>query len=211
MVRLIRSKGVGVYFVTQNPLDIPERVLGQLGNRVQHALRAFTPADQKAVKTAAQTFRPNPAIDTATAITELAIGEALVSTLDDQGSPTPVERALIVPPSSRIGPLSPEERSSMVQRSPLKGVYDELIDRESAFELLKARREAQPAASGAATSQTTQESTSFFSRVGEFMSPSGKRQGFGEAIVKSVLRSVGSNIGRQIARGLLGSMTGSKR
>ena len=211
MVRLIRSKGVGVYFVTQNPLDIPERVLGQLGNRVQHALRAFTPADQKAVKTAAQTFRPNPAIDTATAITELAIGEALVSTLDDQGSPTPVERALIVPPSSRIGPLSPEERSSMVQRSPLKGVYDELIDRESAFELLKARREAQPAANGAASSQTTQESTSFFSRVGEFMSPSGKRQGFGEAIVKSVLRSVGSNIGRQIARGLLGSMTGSKR
>lgn len=141
VVRLIRSKGVGVYFVTQSQLDIPESVLGQLGMRIQHALRAFTPRDKKAVKTVAETFRQNPALDTATVITELGIGEALVSTLDGTGAPTQVERILIAPPRSRIGSASSEERAAMVSRSPVAGRYEEIIDRESACELLKSRAE----------------------------------------------------------------------
>jgi DNA helicase HerA-like ATPase len=150
VVKLIRSKGVGIYFVTQNPLDIPERVLAQLGNRVQHALRAYTPREQKAVKVAADTFRPNPAFDTFTAITELGQGEALVSMLEGKAVPSMVERTLIRPPSSRLGPLKDEERAALIAASPLAGIYDETIDRESAFEVLRARangvrQERQPA------------------------------------------------------------------
>lgn len=140
VVRLIRSRGVGIYFISQSPLDIPMDVLGQLGTRIQHALRAFTPRDQKAVKTVAETFRPNPAIDTETVITELGTGEALVSILDEKGRPTPVERILVRPPTSRIGPLNTEERTAVLQRSPLKGRYDEVLDRESAYEVFKTAR-----------------------------------------------------------------------
>lgn len=139
VVRLIRSKGVGVYFVTQNPIDVPDRVLGQLGNRVQHALRAFTPRDQKAVAAAAQTFRPNPKLDTAKAIMELGKGEALVSFLEGNGTPAMVERVLIRPPSARIGPVSPEERKAIIDASPVKGKYDTAIDAESAYEILQKR------------------------------------------------------------------------
>ena len=139
VVRLVRSKGVGVFFVTQNPLDVPETVLGQLGNRIQHALRAFTPRDQKAVRTAAETFRQNPRLDAATAITELGVGEALVSLLDPKGTPTPVERAFVLPPRSRLAPLTPDERKRVMRGSPVKGKYDEPVDRESAYERLQAR------------------------------------------------------------------------
>jgi DNA helicase HerA-like ATPase len=139
VVRLIRSKGVGVYFVTQNPIDVPDRVLGQMGNRVQHALRAFTPRDQKAVAAAAQTFRPNPKIDTAKVIMELGKGEALVSFLEGNGTPAMVERVLIRPPSARIGPISPEERKAIMDASPVKGKYDTAIDSESAYEILQKR------------------------------------------------------------------------
>ena len=139
VVRLIRSKGVGVYFVTQNPIDVPDRVLGQLGNRVQHALRAFTPRDQKAVQAAAQTFRPNPKLDTAKVIMELGKGEALVSFLEGNGTPAMVERALIRPPSARIGPITPEERKAIMDASPVKGKYDTAIDAESAYEILQKR------------------------------------------------------------------------
>ena len=137
VVRLIRSKGVGVYFVTQNPLDVPETVLGQLGNRVQHALRAFTPRDQRAVKAAADTFRQNPAFDTAAAIMQLGVGEALVSMLDEKGTPEMVARSLIAPPSARVGPVTPQERQEIIKRSSLLGKYDTAIDRESAFEVLQ--------------------------------------------------------------------------
>jgi hypothetical protein len=139
VVRLIRSKGVGVYFISQNPLDVPDSVLGQLGNRVQHALRAFTPKDQKAVKTAAQTFRPNKAFDAAEAIVELGVGEALVSFLDDRGAPTPVERCLIAPPQSRIGPVADAERQAVIRASPLAGKYERTVDRDSAYEVLMGR------------------------------------------------------------------------
>ena len=141
VIRLIRSKAVGVYFVSQNPLDIPDIVLGQLGNRVQHALRAFTPRDQKAVKSAAETFRINPKVDVVTAITELGVGEALVSFLDEKGAPSPVERAYVCPPESRIGPANDAERSVVMASSPVKGVYDNVVDRESAYEILKAKTE----------------------------------------------------------------------
>src|SRR5262249_40873260 len=137
VVRLIRSKGVGVFFVTQNPLDVPDTVLGQLGNRVQHALRAFTPRDQKAVQAAAQTMRANPRLNTEQAITELGVGEALVSFLDEKGRPNPVERAFVLPPASRIGPVTPEERQQTMTESPVKGVYDTPVDRESAYEKLQ--------------------------------------------------------------------------
>jgi len=148
VVRLVRSKGVGVYFVTQNPLDIPDTVLGQLGNRVQHALRAYTPRDQKAVKAAAETFRANPAISVETVITELGVGEALVSFLDEKGRPTIVERAFVCPPQSQIGPITPEQRSTLLQTSLVAGVYEKVVDRESAFEKLRGRQ-------GDATSTST--------------------------------------------------------
>src|SRR5581483_7281270 len=141
VVRLIRSKGVGVYFITQNPLDVPETILGQLGNRVQHALRAYTPRDQKAVKTAATTLRPNPKLDVQAAITQLGVGEALVSLLDEKGTPGIVERALIVPPGCRIGPITKEERAAVMRASPVAGTYDKTVDRESAYEKLIARHQ----------------------------------------------------------------------
>ena len=142
VVRLIRSKGVGVFFVTQNPLDVPDRVLSQLGNRVQHALRAFTPRDQKAVRAAAETFRANPKLDTATVISELGKGEALVSFLEGNGTPSMVERCMVRPPSARVGPVTPEERKAIIGKSPVKGKYDQAIDRESAYEQLQKRVEA---------------------------------------------------------------------
>src|SRR6202044_4040436 len=154
IVRLIRSKGVGVYFVTQNPLDVPEEVLGQLSNRVQHALRAFTPKDQKAVKAAADTFRTNPKLDVATCITELEVGEALVSFLDEKGTPGVVERALILPPHSRIGPITPDERQKLIQNSVVAGVYEKVVDRESAYERLKARADQAPAAGSSGGAST---------------------------------------------------------
>ncbi len=201
VVRLIRSKGVGVYFVSQNPLDIPVDVLGQLGNRVQHALRAFTPKDQKAVRSAAQTFRTNPDLETATAITELGVGEALVSTLDAKGQPSVVQRVLIAPPSSRIGPITAQERQALVAESVLAGVYEQEVDRHSAYEILQARAEQ---AAKQAEQETPQRSRS--------RSVRGRgRQGMVEAFGKSAMRSIGTQIGRQIVRGLLGSLFGKRR
>jgi DNA double-strand break repair helicase HerA and related ATPase len=197
LVRLIRSKGVGVYFISQSPLDVPQDVLGQLGLRIQHALRAFTPKDQKAVKTAAETFRSNPGLDTAKVITELGIGEALVSVLDARGSPTPVERVLICPPESRIGLLSDEERREHLSRSPFAGRYDQIIDRESAYELLKARAEQVVAAATQAKSEQAAERAAPRAR---------SRQSVTEAMVTSAARAIGSQIGRQIIRGVLGSI-----
>ncbi|MCC6642458.1 MAG: DUF853 family protein [Deltaproteobacteria bacterium] len=189
VVRLIRSKGVGVYFVTQNPLDIPDAVLGQLGNRVQHALRAFTPRDQKAVRTAAETLRANPRLDTAAAITELGVGEALVSLLEAGGAPAVVERAKVRPPDSRLGAVTPAERTAVRSRSPIGGAYDRPVDRESAFELLAARAKA-----AAPTPPMP-------------APPRGRaRESAGEAMLKSVVRSAGTQIGRQLVRGLLGSL-----
>ena len=205
VVRLIRSKGVGVYFVTQSPLDIPQDVLGQLGNRVQHALRAFTPKDQKAVRAAAETFRTNPNLDTATAITQLGVGEALVSTLDTQGQPGVVERVSIVPPRSRIGPVTPAERQQLIVNSVLHGAYDEEVDRESAYEILIARAER-------AARQPVPEAQHQrpYAKQNERSSRGHSRQGILEAFGKSAMRSIGTQIGRQIARGLLGSLFGKR-
>ena len=197
VVRLIRSKGVGVYFVTQNPADVPDSVLGQLGNRVQHALRAYTPKDQKAVRVAAQTFRPNAKMDTEQAITELGVGEALASTLDEDGTPTVVQRIRVAPPGSRLGPITPAERQVLMQRSLVQGVYDQPVDRESAYEILQKRAEAM-----AAAAQTGRES------IGR---PGRGRQSPLEAFVTSAARSVGSQIGRQLVRGILGSLLGGRR
>jgi DNA helicase HerA-like ATPase len=210
VVRLIRSKGVGIYFVTQNPLDVPDTVLGQLGNRVQHALRAFTPRDQKAVKAAAQTFRANPAFDAATVITELGVGEALVSTLDEKGAPTMVERMLIVPPAARIGPCKPEERQAVLAQSPLKGKYDAAVDRESAYELLTAKAATPPAPKQAPAPRPREDypiAREPERRPGPAPRPAGRqREGVAEAFAKSAVRAVGSSLGRQIVRGILGAM-----
>src|SRR5512143_363000 len=205
VVRLIRSKGVGVYFVTQNPLDIPETVLGQLGNRVQHALRAFTPKDQKAVKAAAQTFRPNPKLDVAEAIMELAVGEALVSVLDAKGSPTEVERAMVFPPRSRLAPLSPEERAAVVKGSVLYGHYEAVVDRESAYEKLKAKAggDAAPAEADGGILGTP-------GPRGRDARPSSQAGGLFGAMAKSAAHAIGSQIGRQIIRGVLGSILGGR-
>jgi DNA helicase HerA-like ATPase len=195
VVRLVRSKGVGVYFVTQNPLDLPDTVLGQLGNRVQHALRAFTPRDQKAVRAAAETFRSNPAFDVETVITELEVGEALVSVLDAKGAPTVVERALIAPPRSRFAPLSPTERETCMARSPLAGFYEKEVDRESAYERLQAKAEA---AGTSAMSPDTADKGGISGQMGELLG----------AFATSAMRAIGSQVGRQIIRGVLGSMFG---
>jgi DNA double-strand break repair helicase HerA and related ATPase len=204
VVRLIRSRGVGVYFITQNPLDIPQDVLGQLGNRVQHALRAFTPKDQKAVKAAAETFRANPKLKVAEVIGELGVGEALVSTLDEKGSPTPVDRVLIAPPESRIGPATADERQAVIKRSPLYGYYEKSVDRESAYEVLKARAEQPP--------KTEAPSSSIFDDLlGTAAKGRRAREGVVEAMTKSAARSIGSQIGRQIVRGVLGSLLGGRR
>ena len=200
VVRLIRSKGVGVYFVTQSPADVPDDVLGQLGNRVQHALRAFTPRDQKAVRVAAQTFRPNPAFDTEALITNLGVGEALVSTLDASGTPTMVERVKVAPPGSRIGPITPAERRALMAESLVKGVYDEAVDRESAYEILTGR-----AAQASREEPAERDTGSETARRGS------SRQSPLEAFATSTLRSVGSQLGRTLVRGLLGSLLGGKR
>jgi uncharacterized protein len=197
VVRLIRSKGVGIYFVTQNPLDLPETVLGQLGHRVQHALRAFTPKDQKNVKAAAQTFRANPKLDVENAITELAVGEALVSVLDEKGSPTMVERALVYPPQSRLTPLTSEERIQIIRGSVLYGHYEKTVDRESAYEKLKAKTEAE-----------SQEKPAW---AGQVSGPKSETTKLLEAMAKSAAHAVGSQIGRQIIRGVLGTLFGSGR
>jgi uncharacterized protein len=205
VVRLIRSKGVGVYFVTQNPLDVPETVLAQLGNRIQHALRAYTPRETSAVKTAADTFRPNPDFNTFQAITSLATGEALVSTLEEKGIPSMVQRTLIRPPSSRIGPLTPEERRRVMDASPVAGQYEQMIDRESAFEILQKR--ASQSAQGGATSNGGGWTLPDFGGNGDRRTSQPRpsnRQTVTEAAVKSVVRSVGSTLGRELVRGILG-------
>jgi DNA helicase HerA-like ATPase len=203
VVRLIRSKGVGVYFISQNPLDIPDEVLGQLGNRIQHALRAFTPRDQKAVRAAAQTFRANPKFDTEEVITQLGVGAALVSTLDPNGVPGIVEQTLIRPPSSRMGTLTPEERRSAIAVSPLADRYDQAVDRESAFEVLKKRANQELARHEEAQRQTEAEHEAMERSAGPTRS---RRQTPMEAMVTSAARSIGTQIGRQILRGLLGSL-----
>jgi uncharacterized protein len=204
VVRLIRSKGIGVFFVTQNPSDIPDRVLGQLGSRVQHALRAYTPRDRKAVKAAANSLRENPALDVEKAITELGVGEALVSFLDEKGRPAMVERALILPPRSRIGPASLVERAAVMRASLVAGVYEQVVDRESAHEVLKERR-AQPPAEEPASPRAARGSV----LDGLLGSGGGRRQSAGEAVVKSAARAIGSEVGRRIIRGALGSIFGS--
>ena len=198
VVKLVRSKGVGVFFVTQNPLDIPESVLAQLGNRIQHALRAYTPREQKAVRTAAETFRPNPQFDTGKAITELGKGEALVSVLDLKGVPTMVERTLIRPPCGRLGPLTPEERKEIIAASPVLGQYDETVDRESAYELL-ARRAARSVEVPANRPRAEPASSSA-------PAPSRHRETATERFVKNVAGSVGRQVGNAIIRGILGSV-----
>jgi len=204
LVRLIRSKGVGVYFVTQSPGDVPEDVLGQLGNRVQHALRAFTPKDQKAVRVAAQTFRTNPALDTERIITELGVGEALASTLDEKGTPAMVQRILVAPPGSRLGPIAPEERAALMRESLVQGVYDEAIDRESAYEILQKRAEKSAASK-------EDEAAAPAPRSRSRPSSGRRRQTPLEAFVSSAVRSIGSQIGRSLARGILGSLTSGRR
>ena len=196
VVRLIRSKGVGVYFISQSPLDVPEDVLGQLGHRVQHALRAFTPKDQKAVKAAAQTFRARKGLDVEAAITELGTGEALASVLDDKGSPTPVARILVRPPESRIGPLTDAERAEHLKRSPLKGRYDQAVDRESAYELLNKR--------AAQTTAATEEQA-----AAKPVKRGREPESIAMTLAKGAARAIGSQVGREIVRGVLGSLLGS--
>ena len=213
VVRLIRSKGVGVYFITQSPLDVPESVLGQLGNRVQHALRAFTPKDQKAVKAAAQTFRADGKLNVEKVISELGTGEALVSFLDAKGSPGVVERAMIYPPLSRIGAITPEERKNIIQHSPLFGHYEETQDRESAYEKLKSRA-AQPANPQPSPAEAQphgglmQSFNDLFTGGSSSSGGSRQRQTPMEAAVKSAARSIGSQVGRQLVRGIMGSLLG---
>ncbi len=207
VVRLIRSKGVGVYFVTQNPLDIPDAVLGQLGNRVQHALRAFTPKDQRAVRAAAETFRADPKLDVTKAITELEVGEALVSFLDARGTPGVVERAFVLPPKSRLAPLSPAERAAAVKGSVLFGHYEAAVDRESAYEKLKAKAAGAAPAPAPAEGEIPETPTTR-GRAAEPRSQAGNLFG---AMAKSAAHAIGSQIGRQIIRGVLGSILGGRR
>jgi DNA helicase HerA-like ATPase len=223
VVRLIRSKGVGVYFVTQNPVDVPDKVLGQLGNRIQHALRAFTPRDQKAVAAAAQTFRPNPKLDTAKVIMELGKGEALVSFLEGNGTPAMVERIMVRPPSARIGPISPEERKAIMDNSPLKGKYDTAIDAESAYEVLQKRvaETAAPADRGGVLGQIGAMVGSIFGTnvsrgrlsTGQLIARNVTRSvtnrvvgGVAADLGKSVGGSIGGSVGRAIVRGALGGL-----
>ena len=239
VVRLVRSKGVGVYFVTQNPLDIPDTVLAQLGNRVQHALRAFTPRDQKAVEAAASTMRANPGLDIETAITELAVGEALVSLLDEKGRPSVTQRVFVIPPGSQIGPITPEQRAALIKGSLVAGVYEKAVDRDSAYEKLKGRAVASgdvSAAPGAATAAPAPSGTMPMPMpmpTGTATAPSdpggglfgglkdvlfgstgprgGKHEGLAEAAARSAVRTIGSSVGREIIRGVLGSILGGGR
>jgi uncharacterized protein len=226
VVRLVRSKGVGVYFVTQNPLDVPDTVLAQLGNRVQHALRAFTPRDQKAVKAAADTMRSNPAIgDMATAITELAVGEALVSFLDDKGRPSITQRVFVLPPGSQIGPITDQQRAALIRGSLVAGVYEKTVDRESAYEKLKARvtAGAGPSGDAALPADTNSGSNNNSSSGGGLMGGlkdaifgstgprGGRHEGLAEKAATSAMRSIGSAVGRELIRGVLGSLLGGSR
>jgi DNA helicase HerA-like ATPase len=221
VVRLVRSKGVGVYFVTQNPLDIPDSVLGQLGNRVQHVLRAFTPRDQKAVTATAQTMRPKPGLDIEAAITELAVGEALVSLLDAKGRPSETERVFILPPGSQLGPITPAQRQALMANSLVAGVYEKTIDRESAYEKIKGRAPAMDAqavnqAKQTVSSSNAGESQGVMSEVSDLLFGStgprgGKRDGVAQLVVRSAVRTVGSAIGREIVRGVLGGLLGGRR
>ncbi len=216
VVRLVRSKGVGVYFVTQNPMDIPDSVLAQLGNRVQHALRAFTPKDQKAVKTTAQTMRTNPALDIEAAITELAVGEALVSFLDDKGRPSITQRVYVLPPGSRIGPIEDAQRRRLLADSLVAGVYETAVDRESAYEVLLARAAQAPAATNGIATNPAAASDGMMGGLNEFLFGStgprgGKKDGLVQSLVKSTARAMTQQLGRQLLRGVLGSLTGSKK
>jgi DNA double-strand break repair helicase HerA and related ATPase len=214
VVRLIRSKGVGVYFCSQFPDDVPGEILGQLGNRIQHALRAFTPRDQKLVRTAAETFVPNPKIDVAKVISQLGVGEALVSTLLEKGVPMPVERTLICPPRCRMGAIAPEERSAVRGRSPVGARYDTAVNRESAYEMLSQRAETraaevQPQPVEARPHETSRGATG--GPLGELLWGTKRRQGMVETMAKQAARTVGSQLGRQILRGVLGSILGGSR
>jgi DNA helicase HerA-like ATPase len=216
VVRLVRSKGVGVYFVTQNPLDVPDTVLGQLGNRVQHALRAFTPRDQKAVKSAAETMRPNPGLDIGAAITELAVGEALVSLLDEKGRPGVTQRVFVLPPGSQIGPITPEQRRALIAGSLVAGAYEKTEDRESAYEKIKGRAETTADAAEAAKAKdqpAAQDGGGLLGGLGGILFGStgprgGKREGLAEAMAKSAVRTMGTTVGREIIRGVLGGLLG---
>ena len=222
VVRLVRSKGVGVYFVTQNPLDVPDSVLGQLGNRVQHALRAFTPRDQKAVASAASTMRPNPGLDIAAAITELAVGEALISFLDEKGRPSVTERVFVIPPGSQLGPITAEQRKALIEGSLVAGVYEKAVDRESAFEILRGRTASAvpakpgdaPAAAGAAAQGGATDSMMdglkelLFGRTGP---RGGQHDGLVQTMAKSTVRTVGNSLGKEILRGVLGGILGNKK
>lgn len=214
VIRLIRSKGVGVYFVSQNPSDIPDAVLGQLGNRVQHALRAFTPKDQKAVKTAAQTMRANPAFSTEQAIQELGTGEALISFLDEKGSPSVVERAMVIAPSSRMGPVSDDERNGLINHSALYGKYEEEIDRESAFEMLQkgvqvtTDQQSAPPAKG----QQSGDDDGLLGGLKDILfGTTGPRGGKRDGIVQTAAKSAVRQVTNQIVRGMLGSLLGGRR
>jgi DNA helicase HerA-like ATPase len=229
VVRLIRSKGVGVYFVTQNPLDVPDTVLAQLGNRVQHALRAFTPRDQKAVRAAAETFRQNPKIDTEQAITQLAVGEALISMLEGKGSPEMVERALIAPPMAQVGPCTAQQRQQAINSSPVKGKYDTMVDRESAYEVLMQRKNLNPDGSPIEASTDGGGGGGILDTIGGWLGGGAPQQrpktgpgsrggplpqSMTEKIITSAARSAATSIGRQVGtailRGILGSMTGKR-
>ncbi|MDD5460203.1 MAG: DUF853 family protein [Methylococcales bacterium] len=203
IVRLIRSKGVGVYFISQSPLDIPEDILGQLGLKIQHALRAYTPKDQQVIRSVAATFRSNPEIDTEAAIQQLKTGEALVSVLHKDGSPAPVERIFIRPPESRIGPLTSQQRDELIRRSPFNGRYEQEVDRESAYELLKRKAEKQ--------AETAIEEQQIKQQKVQAPARTNNRQTAGEALLTSAARAIGSTVGRQIIRGIMGSLLGSRR
>ena len=225
VVRLVRSKGVGIYFVTQNPLDVPDSVLAQLGNRIQHALRAFTPRDQKAVRAVAETMRPNPGLDVMAAIGELATGEALFSLLDEKGRPSPTERAFVIPPASRIGPVTAAERAETMKDSPVAGAYEAAVDRESAYEVLRGRASAMPTAPGPSTPSTAGPAPTattaspgggmldslndlVFGRTGP---RGGQHDGLAQTAARAAIRTIGTSVGREIVRGVLGSLFGGKK
>ena len=214
VVRLIRSKGVGVYFVTQNPADIPEKVLAQLGNRVQHALRAYTPQEQKGVRAAASSFRVNPALDTETVITELGVGEVLISTLDEKGVPTMVDRAFVVPPAGHIGPITPEQRTTLIASSLVAGAYETPIDRESAFELLKVKNDAKMAEmqqAAEAEAVAKQEKELEKAERSAARAPDTVWESIGKSAVRSATSSIGRSLGTKLVRGVLGSLLGGKK
>jgi hypothetical protein len=228
VVRLVRSKGVGVFFVTQNPLDIPDSVLAQLGNRVQHALRAFTPRDQKAVKATATTMRQKPGLDIEAAITELAVGEALVSFLDEKGRPTVTERVYVLPPGSQIGPITPAQRQALIANSLVAGVYEKTVDRESAYEKLKGRAASAPDAPPTGTASTGQPGSAGAGQAGAQAGGGlmgslndilfgttgprgGRHDGLAQTMAKSAVRTMGTTVGKEILRGVLGGIFGAKK